>query len=46
MAEKGVPTPNDPNEYVFAQGQEQNVPPQQYQSPPPYSPPGKNWGVK
>ena len=41
MAEKGVPSLNDPNQYVFAQGQQQNVPPQQFQNPPPYSAPGR-----
>ena len=43
MAEKGGFTYNDQNQYGFAPGQEQNVPPQQYQNPPPYAPPSKNW---
>ena len=43
MAEKGGFTYNDQNQYGFAPGQEQNVPPQQYQNPPPYAPPSKHW---
>jgi len=43
MAEKGGFTYNDQNQYGFAPGQEQNVPPQQYQNPPPYAPPSQEY---